>query len=260
MVRLTWGTLGERSYETGVDRGVLYPDVGPGVAWNGLTAVREAPSAGVPDSYYLDGTKYLSVSKPGSFSGSIEAVTYPDEFSEYDGWSSTIQGLSLGGQRQRSFGFCYRTLVGNAASGTDHAYKIHIVYQAMVVPADRDYNTLSDTPEFSPFRWDFTTTPMPIVGRRPLANVVIESSKTHPELLATIEDILYGSTTSAPRLPPLQELYDLFYEFVSSEDLTITNNENGSFTAEGNSVSPSGDTYSVTSPPAVNNGDGTFTM
>jgi len=49
MARLTWDNTGERLYETGVDRGVLYiPDgngaYSDGVAWNGLTTVTESPS------------------------------------------------------------------------------------------------------------------------------------------------------------------------------------------------------------------------
>ena len=32
-----WDTIGERRFETGVDRGVLYPTSGMGVPWNGLT-------------------------------------------------------------------------------------------------------------------------------------------------------------------------------------------------------------------------------
>ena len=49
MARLVWDKTGERFYETGVDRGVLYPIqeggvYSKGVAWNGLTAVTESPS------------------------------------------------------------------------------------------------------------------------------------------------------------------------------------------------------------------------
>ena len=45
MAKLVWDETGKRLYETGVDRGVLYPQVSGaypnGVAWNGLTGVTE---------------------------------------------------------------------------------------------------------------------------------------------------------------------------------------------------------------------------
>ena len=48
MSRLVWDNTGERLYETGVKRGVLYPAVNgeypAGVVWNGLTSVSENPS------------------------------------------------------------------------------------------------------------------------------------------------------------------------------------------------------------------------
>ena len=50
MTKLLWDQVGEREYETGVDRGVLYlPDgsgqYNDGFAWNGLVTVTESPSA-----------------------------------------------------------------------------------------------------------------------------------------------------------------------------------------------------------------------
>ena len=56
MTRVVWDTPGERIYENGVDRGMLYIDY-LGVAWSGLVSVNEAPSGGEPKPYYLDGLK-----------------------------------------------------------------------------------------------------------------------------------------------------------------------------------------------------------
>lgn len=260
MTKVVWGTLNDRTYETGVDQGVLYPNGADGVAWNGLSAVRELPNVEEPAAYYLDGVKYLSVAKSGEFSGVIEALTYPDEFAEYDGWSPSINGLSLGGQRQKTFGFCYRTIVGNGVDGRDYAYKIHLVYQALAIPVDRDYTTLTDSPDISPLSWSFTTTPIAIPGRRPLAHVAIDSSKTHFEMLTLIEDILYGTSTTEPRLPTLQELVDLFTDFVPSSELQVNDLGNGQYTVQGSDVELVGDTFTINSPPATNNGDGTFTI
>lgn len=47
MSRIQWDLTGERTYETGVDRGVLYvydhegKKYKQGVGWNGLTAINE---------------------------------------------------------------------------------------------------------------------------------------------------------------------------------------------------------------------------
>ena len=50
MAAIVWDKSGERTYETGVDHGVLYPynkathAYDNGVAWNGLTTVTDSPS------------------------------------------------------------------------------------------------------------------------------------------------------------------------------------------------------------------------
>lgn len=47
MSKLVWDKVGERLYETGVSKGVVYPQEGSaypkGTAWNGLTAINESP-------------------------------------------------------------------------------------------------------------------------------------------------------------------------------------------------------------------------
>ena len=49
--KIVWDAEGERLFETGVDRGVLYPidetgAYGAGVPWNGLTSVSKAQKVG----------------------------------------------------------------------------------------------------------------------------------------------------------------------------------------------------------------------
>ena len=54
MAAIIWDKIGERYYETGVDRGVLYTydnesnAYNEGVAWNGLTTVNSTPSGAEP--------------------------------------------------------------------------------------------------------------------------------------------------------------------------------------------------------------------
>ena len=62
MASLVWGESGQRFFETGIDRGVLFPKVGSGVPWDGIISVSESPTGGDPRPYYYDGFKYLNVS------------------------------------------------------------------------------------------------------------------------------------------------------------------------------------------------------
>ena len=85
MTRLQWDAEGERIYETGTKRGVLYKKAsdgsyGTGVAWNGLTAVTESPSGAEETALYGDDIKYLSLRSAEEFGATIEAYTYPDEW------------------------------------------------------------------------------------------------------------------------------------------------------------------------------------
>jgi hypothetical protein len=224
MPQLKWDDIGERYFEAGVDRGVLYLSDNTGVAWNGLTSVKEASSGGEPAAYYIDGVKYLNFASSKEFFGSIEAFTYPDEFAEYDGWLELGNGLSVDEQNRKSFGLSYRTLIGNDVDGLAHGYKIHIVYNALATPTDGTYATLGDTPDPLSFSWAFTTTPIRVPGLKPLAHITIDSTKTNPTQLKFIEDYLYGtppemhvidgylvvSAGQVASLPPLEVLLDLF--------------------------------------------------
>ena len=63
---LKWDQTGERLYETGIDRGVIYPqseagDYPMGEAWNGLTSVTESPSGAEPTALYANNGKYVNL-------------------------------------------------------------------------------------------------------------------------------------------------------------------------------------------------------
>lgn len=213
MTQLTWNDTGARYFEAGVDRGVLYTFDGTGVAWNGLTAVTESPSGGEPTPYYLDGVKYLNVAASKEFGGTIEAFTYPEEFSEYDGWVILDNGLAADEQQRKPFGLSYRTRLGNDISGTDHGYKIHIIYNALAAPTESAYSTLSDDLDPISFSWSITTKPGRAISSSnlsPLSHVVIDSTKTNPTQLRFIEEVLYGTETQAARLITFEEIFDFF--------------------------------------------------
>lgn len=210
MAVLTWDQSGERFYETGVDRGVLYvPTNGiysTGVAWNGLTTVTESPSGAEPTPMYADNIKYLNLLSVEEFGGTIEAMTYPDEFAECDGTATPEVGVFLSQQTRRLFGLSYRSRLGNDISAADYGYKLHLVYGALASPSERAYSTINDTPEAITFSWAFTTTPVAVAGYKNTALVTIDSTLVPSSNLTAIENALYGTASLSPRLPLPDEI------------------------------------------------------
>lgn len=210
MAKLVWDKSGERYYETGVKMGVLYvQEAGAypkGVAWNGLTAVTESPSGAEASPLYADDTKYLELVSKEEFGGTIEAYTYPDEFKACNGEVELFEGISIGQQTRKSFGFCYRTVLGNDVEKDKYAYKLHLVYGATASVSEKAYATINDSPEAITFSWEFTTTPVEVADNDPTSIVTIDSSKIDEGKLAAIEAILYGSESEEARLPLPDEL------------------------------------------------------
>ena len=196
---LNWDQTGEKIYETGTDRGTLYPmsgnTYGDGVAWNGLTAVTESPSGAEPTDLYADNIKYVSIRSAEEFGGTIEAYTYPDEFGQCDGSAELATGVSIGQQARKAFGLAYRSKIGNDVAGNDYGYKIHLIYGATVSPSEKGYATINDSPDAITFSWEFTTTPVQVEGYKPTAILTIDSTKVDATKLAAFEAILYGTST-----------------------------------------------------------------
>lgn len=211
MTRLTWGSSGTRVYENGVDRGVLYLPGQAGVSWSGLISVTEEPSGGAPRPYYFDGIKILNISSAEEFEATIEAFSSPNEFAQCDGVLAIQNGLYATQQPRKSFGFSYRSMVGNDTEGTDLGYKIHLVYNALAGPSSRTNSTASSG-KSSPltFSWKVTTLPPILSGYRPTAHFVVDSRYTSAGLLASLEDILYGTESVGASLPSVQDLYAMF--------------------------------------------------
>ncbi len=205
MPRLTWDNTGERFYETGVNQCVLYPAVNGaypnGVAWNGISSVSESPSGADANAIYADNIKYLELRAAEEFGATIEAYTYPDEFAICDGSESIANGVVIGQQVRKPFGLCYRTILGNDTDKDSYGYKLHLIYNAMVSPSEKSYQTVNDSPEAVSFSWEMTTTPLNVTGYKPTACITIDSTKASPANLSALEDILYGTSNSDPRLP-----------------------------------------------------------
>lgn len=211
MSRVKWDQTSEKLFETGVDRGVLYPfnskskDYTNGVAWNGLTGVSETPSGAEPTALYADNIKYLTLMSAEELGGTITAYMYPDEFKACDGSADLETGITIGQQDRKVFGLSYRTKIGNDTDGNDHGYKLHLIYGCLASASERAYNTVNDSPEAIEFSWEFSCTPVDVPGFKPTAIVTIDSTKVDAEKLKTFEDILYGSDTAGsgtePKLP-----------------------------------------------------------
>lgn len=196
--KLEWDKSGEHLFETGVDRGVLYPQAADGtypkgVAWNGLTSVSESPSGADANALWADNIKYLNLYSAEEFGATIEAYTYPDEFAELDGSAEVAPGAMIGQQNRKAFGLCYRTVLGNDIQGNDYGYKIHIIYGAQASPSEKSYETINDSPDAITFSWELNTTPVPVTGHKPTASIVIDSTKCDAAKLTALEEILYGT-------------------------------------------------------------------
>ena len=219
MSKIVWDKTGERFYETGVSKGVLYTQGATGayetgVAWNGLTAVTESPSGAEATPLYADNIKYLNLMSAEEFGATIEAYTYPDEFAECNGEATLATGVAIGQQTRKTFGMCYQTKVGSDTDA-DLGYKIHIIYGALAAPSEKAYTTINDSPEAITFSWELTTTPVEIEGFKPTASLVIDSTKVDAEKLAALEAVLYGSESEEARLPLPSEVLTLVGEAVA---------------------------------------------
>lgn len=211
MAKLIWDELAERTFETGVDHGVLYPvtssgTYGKGVAWNGLTGVTETPSGAEDNDIWADNIKYVTLKSAEDFGLSIECVSYPDEWADCDGSVSIVPGLVIGQQPRKKFGLSYRTKKGNAQLGQDAGYKLHLVYGCSASPSDRGYSTVNDSPDVITFSYDVSTTPVTVEGHQPTALLTIDSTLVDSAKLATLEAALYGDGSTEPRLPSPSEV------------------------------------------------------
>lgn len=211
MSKIVWAETGERFFETGVKNGVLYPQDSTGkypkgVAWNGLTAVTESPSGADATDLYADDDKYLTLRAKEIFGGTIEAYQSPEEFDACDGTASLAPGVNIGQQSRKAFGLCYRTAVGNDVDGTDHGYKLHLVYGATASPAQKAYSTINESPEAMTLSWEFTTTPVKVTGHKPTALLTIDSRNVGPGVMTKIEKVLYGDESKEASLPSPDEV------------------------------------------------------
>lgn len=204
--RLKWDQTGEKFYETGTDRGVVYLQSGDGTypsgaAWNGLIGVTYSPSGAEATKLYANNNNYINLYSVEEVGGTITAYTYPDEFAGADGYADLTSGVRVGQQTRKTFGLTWRTLVGNDTEGQDHGYIIHIVYGCVVSPSERAYNSVNDSPEAVELSWEYTTTPVAVSDMKPTSYVEIDSRTVSAEGMKAIEDKLYGTDAASGGSP-----------------------------------------------------------
>lgn len=226
MAILKWDQTGERLYETGVKKGVLYPydsssvsnPYPKGVAWNGLSSVQLSPSGAEATDIYADDQKYLSLYSAEEMGATVEAYTYPDEWAECDGSANAGNGLIIEQQSRLMFGLSFVTTVGNDTNGNDYGYDIHILYGCKASPSERQYQTINDSPEAISFSWTLTTTKVDgfeytVNGTtktsKPLASLKIRSTECSQAGLAALEAALYGTENDDAYLPLPATVYSL---------------------------------------------------
>lgn len=215
MSKIVWDLVGEHFYETGVDHGVYYPynnsnsSFDNGVAWNGLSAVNENPSGAEPTAIWADNIKYLNLMSAEQYAATIECYTYPPEFDASNGLATIADGVTIGQQGRKPFGFCYRTLIGNDTEGTAKGYKIKIIYNCTASPSEQSHSTVNDNPDAASLSFSISTTPVTVEGYKPTATLEIDSRTIPAAKLTALEDILYGTQNAAPRLPYPAEIITL---------------------------------------------------
>lgn len=214
MARLQWDKIGERLFEAGVEKGVLYVQntdgtYNKGVAWNGLIGVNVSPSGAEPTKLWANNAQYGTVLSQEELGATIEAYTYPDEFAVCDGSAELTPGVHVGQQIRMPFALAYVTKIGNDVQSLDHGYKIHIIYGALAAPSEKNYQTINESPEAITFSWEVTTTPVDVPGFKPTAYLTIDSTAVDSEILKVIEDTLYGTDSTEPELLMPADIIDL---------------------------------------------------
>ena len=232
MTQIEWNSIGNRRYEVGIDRGVLYlPSEGVAVPWNGLTSVDEMSDTTVEPLYY-NGVKYFDYVSRGDYRGVLKAYTYPEEFELYDGVKeSPGNGIFITGQIPTGvFHLSYRTMIGNDVDGIDGGYKIHVLYNLTAKPSNKKYSTLATAQSAFEFSWDLSSVPVEAFNLRPTSHIIFDTTKMHESAIYEIERVLYGTPDTTPEVLPVDE----FEEMASSApEITIVDNGDGTWSASG---------------------------
>lgn len=218
MSKIIWGKPGEKRWETGVDHGVHYRrnadgDYDLGVPWNGLTNVTQSPSGAESNKQYADNGVYANLKSAEEFGGTIEAWMYPKQFGPCIGLKEVVPGVYVAQQTRETFGFFYRTIIGNdLTSEAGHTW--HLIWGADAAPSEESNATVNDSPELKGFSYEVTTSPVEIgtvdgEEYKATSHMWFDTTETDADFLAALGDILFGTDGVDPRLPSPREVIEL---------------------------------------------------
>ena len=214
--KLVWDQVGEHFYSTGTDRGVLFVTdtkgvYGIGAPWSGLTGVSLSPSGAEASALYANNKKYLNLISDEEMSYTITAYQSPVEFDACDGSTNYVDGVAVGQQPRRTFGFSFRTLIGNDTENAEYGYLIHLIYGSTASPSSKEYKSVNADPEAIELSWECSTIPIEFTGmKKPTSHIVIDSTKVDADKLKQLEDMLCGTDTTDSKLPMPADLIALF--------------------------------------------------
>lgn len=210
MTALVWHQPGEKTYESGLDRGVFFHEGAQGHAWNGLVSVDQDVSGGEVNQYYFDGRKYLDFVYSEDFQATLTAFSVPPLFHECEGEIEIAAGLFATHQPRKTFAFSYRTGLGNDLEGDDYGYNLHLVWGATASPSSRSHTTRSDNVELATRQWTIDCVPPDNTTFKPTAHLKVNSLRVNPSILQEIEDAIYGTALTASYMPTQEQVVALF--------------------------------------------------
>ena len=211
MSKLVWDATGEREYNLGVSKCVLFPidaatgNHETGVAWNGLTGVDENPDGADINDIWADNIKYATFQTAENQKGSIKAYMFPPEFYPCLGMLTPddAPGMAFTGQAHKAFSFVYRTELGTDIN-ENAGYVLHFVYNCKVQPSSKSHATKNENPDPEEMSWDYSATPVNVTGVAGVTTTAafeIKSTLFTKAQMDAVEDIIYGGTNTNATLP-----------------------------------------------------------
>jgi len=204
MTRLIWDAEADRTYEYGVDRGILNYRLDVPKPWNGLISVEESEQDAIEVRAAFDGFTHLNLRFGGNYRCVVTAYSLPDGFQELVGEASLVPGFILTGQARVQFDFSYRTMQGPTG------YKLHVVHNAVASTLQAQSTTMKATGEASEFKWRIDAVPPNSTIHRPTSHMIIDSVRANPTSLLNLENLLYGTSGTTPSFPDQATIRSLF--------------------------------------------------
>lgn len=173
-----------------------------GVAWDGITTVTNSPSGGDETELWADNIKYGSMRAAEKSGGTIECYQYPPEFEVCNG-NVISNGVVVGQQSRRKFGFVYKSKVGDDTS-TDAGEILHIVWNSSTSPSEHSNNTVNDSPDAGTFSFQYSSDSVAWTNAsqtlKPCTTMDIDTTtldSAKKAAYAVLISILYGKDESA---------------------------------------------------------------